>query len=133
MNNFAGYWLEVEGVRFNNPSPKRDTFKFAPELVQVGKSYVLASGKLHIKVLPHDRRKIWCDFPPMTPAQAKVYWDALHGDQSGKGMYLTVTVYDETTDQYITDTYYHNDLMKKPVKYGGKDMVVFEPFELIGH
>ena len=133
MSNFRGYWLKVEGVVFNNPSPKRETFKFAPALVQVGQSYVLASGRLHTKVLPHDRSKIWCDFPPMTPEQSKVYWDALHGDQAGQGMYLTVEVYDETNDEYVTDTYYHNDLMKKPVIYGGQVMVVYEPFELIGH
>lgn len=133
MNNFAGYWLEVGGVRFNNPSPKRDTFKFAPKLVQVGKSYVLASGKLHTKVLPHMRSKIWCEFPPMTVEQARVYWDALYGDQSGTGIYLTVTCYDELSDQYLTDTYYHNDLEKKPIWYGGQWMVQIEPFELIGH
>lgn len=133
MNNFAGYWLEVEGVRFNNPSPKRETFKFAPALVQAGKSYVLASGRLHIKIRPHDRRKIWCEFPPMTVEQARTYWDALHGDQAGQGMYLTVTCYDELSGQYITDTYYHNDLEKKPIWYGGQWMVQIEPFELIGH
>jgi hypothetical protein len=133
MNNFRGYWLKVEGVVFNSPSPKRETFKVAPELVQVGKSYVLASGKLHTKPLPHDRSKVWCDFPPMTPEQAKVYWDALHGDQAGQGMYLNVEAYDIINDTYINDTFYHNDLETKPIKYGGRDMVVFEPFELIGH
>lgn len=133
MSNFRGYWLKVEGVVFNNPSPKRDTFKFAPALVQVGKSYVLASGRLHTKPLPHDRRKIWCDFPPMTPEQSKIYWDALHGDEAGKGMAITVEVYDETNDEYVEDTYYHNDLEKKPITYQGQYMVQYEPFELIGY
>ncbi len=133
MSNFRGYWLKVEGVIFDSPAPKRDTFKFAPALVQVGKSYVLASGRLHTKPLPHDRRKIWCDFPPMTPEQSKIYWDALHGDEAGKGMAITVEVYDETNDEYVEDTYYHNDLEKKPITYQGQYMVQYEPFELIGY
>ena len=133
MNNFQGYWLKVGNVIFNNPSPKRDTFKFAPKLVQVGDSEVVASGKLSIKVLPHDRSKLWFELPPMTPEQARVYRNALYGDAGGHGMYITVTAYDITTDQYITDTYYHTDVMWRPIWLGGQWMVQLEPVDLIGH
>ena len=130
---FNGYYMKIGNVVFIKPSPRRDTFKFAPALVQAGDSYVLASGRLHTKILPHDRRKLWCEFPPMTPSQFRVYWNALHGDASGKGMALTVEAFDESIDDYVTDTYYHNDLMYRPIYYGGQRMIIIEPFELIGH
>lgn len=130
---FNGYYLKVGNTPFNNPHPLRETFKYAPALVQVGDSYVLASGKLHTKVLPHARSKIWCEFPPMTKTQFRTYWNALHSDAGGHGMYLTVEVYDESIDDYVSDTYYHTDLMYKPIIYGGEEMIVMEPFELIGH
>lgn len=133
MNNYRGYMLKVGDVVFNNPSPKRDTFKFAPRLVQVGDSSVVASGKLSIKVLPHDRAKIWFELPPMTPEQAKIYHDALFGDPGGHGMYIIVEAYDIMTDQYITDTYYHTDVMARPIYLGGQWMVQMEPVDLIGH
>lgn len=132
-NNYKGYYLKVGNTPFNDPAPKRDTFKFAPELVQVGESQVLASGRLSTKVLPHTRRKIWFELPPMTQAQYKKYWDALHSDAGGDGMYLTVEVYDDANDTYITDTYYHTDLVVKPIYLGGQWMYVFDTFELIGH
>lgn len=131
--NYKGYYLKVGNVIFNDPSPKRDTFKFAPELVQVGDSKVLASGRLSIKVLPHTRRKIWVELPPLTMQQYKRYWDALHSDAGGHGMYLTVEAYDDITDTYITDTYYHTDLEVKPIFLSGRWMMQMESFELIGH
>ena len=130
---YAGYYLKIGNVEFNDPAFTRDAFKFAPALVQVGKSEVTASGKLSTKVLPHDRRKIWCDFPPLTKAQYKRYWNALHSDAGGHGMYLTCQVYDDTTDTYVTDTFYHTDLMVTPMWLGGQWMYKFDPFELIGH
>lgn len=133
MNNFEGYWLKVGDVTFNDPSPKPETFKFAPRLVQVGDSSVVASGKLSIKVLPHDRAKLWCEFPPMTPKQAKKYRDALFGDAGGHGMYITVKAYDIVSDSYITDTFYHTDVEWTPVHFGGRWMVRLEPVDLIGH
>lgn len=133
MSNFKGYYLKIGNVVCNNPSPLRETFKFAPALVQVGDSSVVASGKLSIKVLPHDRRKIWVDFPPLTEQQYRTYWNALHSDPGGHGMYLTVECYDEATDTYITDTYYHNDLMATYVTYSGQRMIKIDAFELIGH
>lgn len=126
--------MKIGNVEFNNPSPLRDGgFKFSPALVQVGKSEVTASGKLSTKVLPHDRRKIWLEFPVMTQEQYQTYWNALHSDSGGHGMYLTVTVYDDSTDTYVTDTFYHNDLMATPVYYGGQRMIKIDGFELIGH
>ena len=101
--------------------------------MQVTDAGVLASGKLNIKVLPHARRKIWCGFPPMTPEQFRVYWDALHSDSTGKGMYLNVEAWDETTNSYITDVYYHNDIQYKDVVYEGRHMIVIDDFQLIGH
>ena len=69
----------------------------------------------------------------MTPAQFRVYWNALMGDNSGVGMYLTVEAWDETTNSYVTDTYYHNDIQYKDVIYGGQRMIVMDAFQLIGH
>lgn len=133
QKNYKGYYLKVGSVIFNDPSPKRDTFKYAPELVQVGDSKVLASGKLSIKVLPHCRRKIWVDLPPLTMTQYRKYWDALHSDAGGHGMYLSVEVYDDTKDAYVTDIYYHNDLETTPMYLSGEMMIKIEAFELIGH
>ena len=130
---FNGYYMKIGNCNFTSPSPKRDTFKVAPALVQVGDSYVLASGKLHMPVLAHDRVKLWCEFPPMTPSQFRTYWSALHSDASGKGMFLTVEYYDESSDSYKSDTFYHNDLSYRPITYGGQRMIIFEPFDLIGH
>ena len=125
--------MKINGCTFQNPSMKREAWKFAPELVIVTDAGTLASGMLNIKVLPHTRKKIWCDFPPMTPEQFRVYWDALHGDSSGVGMYLTVEAWDESSNSYITDTFYHNDLQYKNVILGGRRMVVMDAFQLIGH
>lgn len=132
-DNFKGYYMKINGCTFQNPSIRRETWKFAPKLIQVTDAGVLASGRLQIKVLPHSRRKIWCEFPPMTPEQFRIYWTALMGDNSGVGMYLEVEAWDESTNSYITDTYYHNDLQYKNVIYGGRRMIVMDAFELIGH
>lgn len=133
QDNFKGYYVKINGCTFQNPSIKREVFKFAPKLVQVTDAGVLASGRLNIKVLPHTRAKIWMGFPPMTPSQFRTYWEALLGDQSGVGMYLSVEVWDESTNSYITDTFYHNDLQYKNVNYEGRRMVVMDDFQLIGH
>ena len=132
-DNFKGYYVKINGCTFQNPSIKRETFKFAPKLVQVTDAGVLASGRLNIKVLPHTRAKIWLGFPPMTPSQFRTYWNALLGDESGVGMYLSVEVWDESTNSYVTDTFYHNDLQYKNVNYEGRRMVVVDDFQLIGH
>lgn len=132
-DNFKGYYVKINGCTFQNPSIKRETFKFAPKLVQVTDDGVLASGRLNIKVLPHTRAKIWMGFPPMTPSQFRTYWNALLGDESGVGMYLSVEVWDESTNSYVTDTFYHNDLQYKNVNYEGRRMVVVDDFQLIGH
>ena len=133
MSNFKGYYMKCNGCTFQNPSFKREGFKFAPKLVQVADATTTASGKLTMKVLPHVRSKIWCSFPPMTPEQFRVYWTALRGSDSGQGMYLTIEVYDDTTDSYVTDVYYHNDLVYTPVTYQGTRMIQIDDFELIGH
>ena len=127
------YYVKIGDCKFQNPSIKREAFKFAPSLVQVTDAGVLASGKLQIKVLPHTRAKIWMGFPPMTEEQFKVYWDALHGDESGYGMYLTVEVWDAKSQSYITDTFYHNDLQYKTIVYAGQPMIIMDDFQLIGH
>lgn len=132
-DNFKGYYMKINGCTFQNPQIKREAWKFAPKLVQVTDAGVLASGKLQIKVLPHTRSKIWCGFPPLTPEQFRTYWTALCGDQSGYGMYLTVEAWDETSNSYVKDTYYHNDLQYKNINYGGRRMVVIDDFQLIGH
>lgn len=133
MNNFRGYWMKCGDCTFQNPSFKREGFKFAPKLVQVADATTLANGSLTIKVLPHDRRKIWCSFPPMTPEQYAIYKDALKLDQHGVDMYLSIEAYDIGSDTYITDTYYHTDIMTTPVIYQGQVMIKIDDFELIGH
>lgn len=132
-DNFRGYYMRIGSCTFQNPSLKREGFKFAPRLIQVTDAGQVASGKLTIKVLPHVRRKIWCSFPPMTPEQFRVYCDALKLNEAGVQMYLTVEAFDETTNSYVTDTYYHNDIQYKPIIYGGERMIVIDDFELIGH
>jgi len=132
-DNFKGYYMKIGDCTFQNPQLRADKFKFAPALVQVSDAGVLASGKLQIKVLPHKRAKIWCGFPPLTPEQYRTYWAALHGDSSGDGMYLFVEVWDESSNSYVSDTFYHNDLVSYPVMYAGRRMVIIEDFQLIGH
>lgn len=134
MSNYAGYQMKCNGCTFQNPSFKREGFKFAPKLVQVADATTTANGELTMKVLPHTRSKIWCSFPPMTPEQFRVYYKALEMDKSGaNNMQLTIDVYDDATDSYVTDTYYHTDIMYKPVIYRGERMIVIDDFELIGH
>ena len=132
-DNFRGYYMKCGDVTFQNPSFKRKGFKFAPRLIQVTDAGQVASGKLTIKVLPHVRSKIWCSFPPMTPEQFRVYCDALKLDQAGPSMRLSIEAFDDTTNAYITDTYYHTDIVYVPVIYNGQRMIEVEDFELIGH
>lgn len=133
MSNFRGYYMQCNGCKFQNPSFKREGFKYAPKLVQVADATTTASGKLTIKVLDHARSKIWCSFPPMTPEQFRVYYNALKLDQAGPSMYLSIEVYNDGMDRYETDTYYHTDIMYTPVIYEGRRMIVIDDFELIGH
>ena len=132
-DNFKGYYMKCNGVTFQNPSFRRGGFKFAPRLIQVTDSGQVASGKLVIKVLPHTRAKIWCSFPPMTPEQFRTYCTALKMEETGPSMYLEVEAFDEMTNSYVTDTYYHNDIKYTPIIYGGKRMIEIDDFELIGH
>lgn len=134
MSNFKGYYMKCNGCTFQNPSFKREGFKFAPKLVQVADATTTANGKLTMKVLPHTRSKIWCSFPPMTPEQFRTYYHALEMNKSGaSNMSLSIEVYDDATDRYVTDTYYHTDIMYTPVYYQGERMILIDDFELIGH
>lgn len=130
-NNYQGYYVSVQGVPFYKLS--REGFKIAPALEQVGDSYVLASGYLNIKLIPHARRKIWIKIPPLTQDEYRQYWNALHSDATGKGMKLSVEYYDDLTDSYVRDDYYHTDLMVTPIILGGETMYIFDDFELIGY
>ena len=69
----------------------------------------------------------------MTPEQFRVYYNALKLDQAGPSMYLSIEVYNDGMDRDETDTYYHTDIMYKPVIYQGRRMIVIDDFELIGH
>ena len=133
MSNFRGYYIKCNNCTFQSPSMKREGYKFAPKLISVADATTTANGALTIKVLPHIRRKIWLSFPPMTPEQFRVYYNALDLGGGGTGMYLSVEAYDFATDSYITDTYYHTDIQYSPVKYQGQDMIQIDDFELIGH
>ena len=130
---YAGYEIKCNNCTFQNPSMKREGYKFSDKLVQVADATTLANGELTIKVLPHTRKKIWLSFPPMTPAQFRVYYTALKLGESGTDMYLSVEAYDDATDSYVTDTYYHTDIMWKPINLGGERMIIIDDFELIGH
>lgn len=130
---FNGYYMKINGCTFQNPSFKREGFKYAPRLIEVADATTTASGNLSIKVLPHIRKKIWCSFPPMTPEQFRTYWTALRGNEAGPTMYLQVEVYNDSIDSYETDTFYHTDLEYKPIIYEGRRMIQIEDFELIGH
>lgn len=133
MSNFKGYYIKCNGCTFQDPAISREGYEFFPYLIQVADSGQVASGKLTIKVLPHIRRKINLTFPPMTPEQFRVYSNALRFKENGKGMYLTIEAYDDDSDTYITDTYYHNDIGYKPVFLDGKRMLQVNSFSLIGH
>lgn len=133
MDNFKGYLMKCGDCTFQSPQLKREGFKFAPRLIQVTDEGQVASGKLTIKVLPHVRRKIWCSFPPMTPEQFRVYCNALKLDESGQTMRLKIEAFDETTNTYITDTYYHTDIIYTPIYYNGRRMIEIDDFQLIGH
>lgn len=130
---FNGYYMKIGNCTFQNPSFKREGFKYAPRLIEVADATTTADGALTIKVLPHVRKKIWCSFPPMTPAQFRVYWNALKGNEAGPTMYLNVEVYNDAIDDYETDTFYHTDLEYIPIIYQGERMIQIEDFELIGH
>lgn len=130
---YLGYEMKCGDCTFQNPSMKREGYKFAPKLVQVADATTLANGELTMKVLPHSRSKIWCSFPPMTPAQFRIYHSALKLDQAGPSMNLSISAYDDVSDSYITDTYYHTDIMWKPINLGGQRMIMIDDFELIGH
>ena len=130
---FNGYYMKIGNCTFQNPSFNREGFKYAPRLIEVADATTTADGALTIKVLPHVRKKIWCSFPPMTPAQFRVYWNALKGNEAGPTMYLNVEVYNDAIDDYETDTFYHTDLEYIPIIYQGERMIQIEDFELIGH
>ena len=133
MSNFKGYYMKCDGCMFQDPSFKREGFKYAPKLVQVADATTTASGELAMKVLPHTRSKIWCSFPPMTPEQFRVYYTALKLDEAGPSMKLSIEVYNDGMDRYETDIYYHTDIMYTPVTYQGMRMIQIDDFELIGH
>lgn len=130
---FQGYYMKIGNCTFQNPSFKREGFKYAPRLIETADATTTANGALSIKVLPHIRKKIWCSFPPMTPSQFRTYWTALKGNEAGPSMYLSVTVYNDAIDDYETDTYYHTDLVYTPIIYEGQRMIQIDDFELIGH
>ena len=127
MSNFKGYYFKIGDCNFTSPSPKRDGFEVQPHLVQVTDAGRVASGKLIIKELPHRVTKLNIQFPIMTPSQFKKYYLALDN------MYLTVEYYNQAKDKYETAIMYHNDLIYKPIKYRGQEMIDFQEFSLIEH
>ena len=133
MSNFKGYYMKCNNCTFQDPSISREGFEFFPYLIQVKDSGTLASGKITFKVLPHIRRKINVSFPPMTPEQFRLYSNALKFKEKGAGMKLSIEAYDNDSDSYITDTYYHNDIGYKPIIYNNQVMIKVNDFSLIGH
>lgn len=134
MSNFRGYYIKIANCTFQNPAIKREGFKILPKLVQVTDEQRVASGKLVIKVLPHQPTKMEITFPIMTPEQYRVYKAAFRGELSNQGeMYLTVEYYDEDTDTYKTGTFYHTDISYSPTIYGGERMLLVDTVKLIEH
>ena len=127
MSNFRGYYFKIGDCYFNSPFPKRNGFEVQPHIVQVTDAGRVASGKLIIKELPHRPTKLVIQFPIMKPEQFRKYYAALDS------MYLSVEYYNEDYDRYETATMYHSDLIYKPVKYQGMEMIDFQQFSLIEH
>lgn len=127
MSNFRGFYFRIGDCYFNSPFPKREGYEVQPHIVQVTDAGRVASGKLIIKELPHRPTKLVIQFPIMTPEQFRKYYAALDN------MYLTVEYYNEDYDRYETTTMYHSDLIYKPIKYQGKEMIDFQQFSLIEH
>lgn len=127
MSNFRGYYIKIGNCTFQTPSPSREGLEIQPHLVQVTDAGRVASGKLIIKELPHRPTKIIIQFPVMTEEQYREYFRVLDS------MYLQVEYYNESSDEYETGTFYHTDLKYKPVKYQGREMILFQQFSLIEH
>lgn len=127
MSNFRGYYFKIGDCYFNSPFPKREGYEVQPHIVQVTDAGRVASGKLIIKELPHRPTKLVIQFPVMTPEQFRKYYAALDN------MYLSVEYYNEDYDRYEIATMYHSDLIYKPIKYQGKEMIDFQQFSLIEH
>lgn len=127
MSNFKGYYFKIGECDFTSPMPKREGYEVMPHIVQVTDAGRVASGKLIVKELPHRPTKLIIQFPLMTEEQFRRYYNALNN------MYLSVEYYNETTDSYETGIMYHTDLIYKPVKYQGKEMIDFQQFSLIEH
>ena len=127
MSNFRGYYFKIGDCYFNSPFPKRNGFEVQPHIVQVTDAGRVASGKLIIKELPHRPTKLVIQFPIMKPEQFRKYYAALDS------MYLSVEYYNEDYDRYETATMYHSDLIYKPIKYQGMEMIDFQQFSLIEH
>ena len=133
QDNFLGYYMKCNNCTFQSPSLKRDGFKVVPDIVLVTDEGTVASGKAVFKELPHTRNRLECSFPPMTPSQYRVYRNALKLGQSGQTMNLTIEFWEDGTNSYRTDTYYHTDIGYKPIIYNGQRMIQIDDFELIGH
>lgn len=128
MSNFRGYYIKIDNCTFNDPPIARDGYAVMPKLVQVTDAQRVASGKLIIKPLPHEPAKLTIKFPILTEEQFRIYYSKI-----AASMYLSVEFYDETTDSYTTRTMYHTDLVYKPIKYQGREMIEFQEFSLIEH
>lgn len=127
MSNFKGYYFKIGDCTFMDPPMSREGYEVQPHLVQVTDAGRVASGKLIIKELPHRPTKLVIQFPIMTEEQYRTYYAALNN------MYLTVEYYNEDSDSYETGTFYHSDLIYKPVKYQGQEMILLNQFSLIEH
>lgn len=125
--------MKCNGCTFRDPSFKRGGYHLIPNIVSVTDDGTVASGKVAFKVLPHTRNRIECSFPPMTPSQYRVYCDALKLDESGRTMNLEIEFWDDHTNSYRTDTFYHTDIGETPIIYNGQRMIEIDDFELIGH
>lgn len=144
-SNFAGYYLKIDGCKFDGitplpgetvpaPAMKREGLKVLPKLVQVTDEQRVASGKLYIKELPHKPSKFELTFPIMTRTQYNICKRAFRGELTSEDeMYLTVEYYDEDTDTYKTGTFYHTDISYTPVIYQGQRMILLDTIKLIEH
>lgn len=131
MENFRGYYLNINGCNFTNPAIKREGYKCNPRIVQVTDAGRTASGKLIMKELPHKPTKISVTFPALTQEQFRAYCSAIRG--GADEMYLNVEYWDDEVGNYRSGTFYHTDIVYQPVAYNHQMMIIMSEISFIEH
>lgn len=123
---YNGYYIKINGNNFTSPSPSK--YKLYPKIIQDMDSERAADGVLWRNILQHTPAKIEIEFPPMTFAQFRTYYNALDNNT------LSVEYYDYSTDTYKTANMYHNDIAIEEINTGtGTRHINRWAFNLIGY